>query len=69
MFNLANASSGIKKAAYQNGVRSGKYEILNMNAKGGDFVKVISKTGREVVLTDIDAEIASMYTWQEIRSN
>ena len=69
MFNLANAGSGIKKAAYQNGIRSGKYEFININARGGqDFVKVVSDTGKEVVLDDIQVEIASMYTWQEIRS-
>ena len=68
MFNLQTASSGVKKAAYRLGIRSGKYEPHFANEPFEKMVTVYGDNGKVAEITQIDAELADDYTWKEIRS-
>ncbi|MGB4951243.1 MAG: hypothetical protein WBO55_11475 [Rhizobiaceae bacterium] len=68
MFNLQNAPSNLKKAAYRAGIRSGKYEIINMNAAPHDAMYRVVFGNKEVEFSQIDCRLAQDYTWSEIRS-
>ena len=68
MFDLKTASSAVKKAAYRLGIRSGKYEPHFANEPFEKMVTVYGDNGKIAEITQIDAELASDYNWQEIRS-
>ena len=69
MFNLQTASSGVKKAAYRAGVRSGMWKPVGRSDMPYEpFVEVHGDNGKVIEITPIDVELANDYTWQEIRS-
>ena len=71
MFELKNASSGVKKAAYLKGIRSGRYNAWYKPApyfNEENICAIVGDDFKEVVITTFDAKYASQHTWAELRS-
>lgn len=73
MFDLINAGSGVKKAAYRKGIRSGNYEPIFDRREHVEMdvprkvARVVGDNGKEVILDEFDVDLAMDYTWKEIR--
>lgn len=64
MFNLNQASTGLKKAAALKGIKFGNWEpIFNST----DVAKVIGQSGESHTITAAEVKHASGLTWREIR--
>lgn len=67
MFNLQNASQGIRKAAAILGIKSGKFESV-FDPDNVVIAKVYNRNNPEgVEIYSGEAESALNYTWKEIR--
>ena len=68
MFNLKDASEGIRKAAEMQGVKSGKFEPV-FDPDDMIIAKVYNRNNPEgIEILAGEAENALNYTWSEIRN-
>ncbi|MCB0073726.1 MAG: hypothetical protein KDE20_19795 [Caldilineaceae bacterium] len=72
MFNLSNASQGIRKAAALKGIRSGQWEPVFTPEPTDEFGSVIARVhgdnGKVVEITASEAEYADSRTWKQIKA-
>lgn len=71
MFDLKHASSNVKKAAYREGIRSGRGNAWFKPVSGESETRVIVGNSRHpdgLGITVYDIEYAAQFTWNEIKS-
>lgn len=69
-FNLKNASIGLRKASWLQGVKSGTYEPVFDHRGGPEAVvaKVTDNSGRVTEIRSGDVEYAQAQTWAQIKN-
>jgi len=69
VFDLKYASSNLKKAAYLQGIRTGRnHAWYEPRPSGEEVYALVGDDLKQVKITVFDVEYAAQYTWEELYS-